>query len=253
MILELVRHGKRRRRHRAVASRDRELPRSHRRGGGRGGPAGPDRSALRRPGRRVGPGRASSASARTTPLIAGLERRHVRRRRRHELALGSRGHGRRRVDVLFVDEAGQLSLATVCSRRRRGPLVRPARRPATSCRRSRRGPTRKAPKRLPSSTSSAERGRSPRTAACSSRRRTACTPRSTPSSPTRSTRAASSRTPRTRFRTSPAGVPVGGDGRAVRRVAACRWPAIAPARRRSWVVVGDRGAQGAGRGPIGRA
>ena len=78
------------RRHRPVARGDRELPRSRRRGGRRGGPAGPDRPALRRPGRRLEPRRASSASARTTRVPAGLSGRLVRRRRRHELALGPR-------------------------------------------------------------------------------------------------------------------------------------------------------------------
>ena len=117
MALELVARRQARRRHRAVAPRDRATS-------SRRSPRPPIEAGVQlrivqrcddeddgpstRSRRRAGRGRTMRARG-------GLRARRLRRRRRHELAVGPRRHGGERVDVLFVDEAGQLSLATVCS------------------------------------------------------------------------------------------------------------------------------------------
>ena len=134
------------------------------------------------------------------------ERRFVRRRRRDKLALGSGGHGGRRV-VLFVDEAGQLSLATVCSiggaarsfvllgDPQQLPQVIAGDAPGRSGSVGPRAPPRRGPDDRPG----------PRPLP---RDHLPPPPRGErTSSPMRSTRAASSRTPRTRPRISPAGCP----------------------------------------------
>ena len=94
---------------------------------------------------------------------------------RANLAAGTRGCGRREdapaaVDVLFVDEAGQISLANVVAMSRAPRQPRPARRPAAA----RPAAAGHAPARAPSGrrspTSSATRRRCRPSAACSSRR-----------------------------------------------------------------------------------
>ena len=99
-----------------------------RRGGGRRRPRGP----ARRQGRIRGPPDGVTRRGQRRTCAAAL-RTGPREHRRP----GRRGSGRRpeidgAVDVLFVDEAGQISLANVVADRQRGQGHRPARRSASS-------------------------------------------------------------------------------------------------------------------------
>ena len=116
MILDLVEAGQPGRRDGAVAPGHREPARGGRGGGRRGGArcvrigqridGDDERPATRRH-------RADPEDRRRSP--GGLAARTVGRRRRHVAGCGRGTTWRERVDVLFVDEAGQVSLATVCS------------------------------------------------------------------------------------------------------------------------------------------
>ena len=213
----------------------------------------PDRPARRRRDDASAPRRASSGSRRTTkPCARASAAAVLGRRRRHELAVGARGHGRR--GRRPVRRRGRPAVArhrllrgrcrrarSSCSATRNQlPQVSQGTHPG-----GRRGVGARAPR-------SARRRRSPRIAACSSGRRTGSTRRSTPSSRTRSTRAGWRPDAANAAQDLEAGAAGGRHRRPLRR--RCRTPAAGTARprRRSGSSPRSRRFAG-GRGPTGRA
>ena len=184
------------RRHGPVAQDDQQPARGGRRGGDRGAStaSGSVQKADADDGSAIAaasPGRATTPmsrrrSPRTVDVVAGTA------------WLFARPEIDGAFDVLFVDEAGQMSLANAVARRHCAPIDRADRRPEPAADGHARASTRPARRPRRSSTSSATRQTMPDpSAACSSRRRGGCTRPSTRSSRRRSTTACSTTHPTT--------------------------------------------------------